>query len=221
MQVILDRLHVSNDHIPWVSLLEYHVAHHNWPSVSTLLDNIPDTFLNSGVFHVLSDDNISSLRTQSKYRMERASHQDFIIPKVNYLKIDTLPLSSAWMLRLMEEKLARNFIFLRLYWERIALLSLLAASGVLFMPSFDRSRNTKSKELVLATSMASKSFTPFKFHREAVQGVHELVIRHCVRLSLPHLLERFLTHHLLGFSKTSLTLLESYVVCIQPTAINP
>lgn len=210
-RVILDRLHVSNDHIPWVSLLEYHVAHHNWPSVSTLLDNIPDTFLNSGVLHVLSDDNISSLRTQSKYRMERASHQDFIIPKVNYLKIDTLPLSSAWMLRLMEEKLARNFIFLRLYWERIALLSLLAASGVLFMPSFDRSRNTKSKELVLATSMASKSFTPFKFHREAVQGVHELVIRHCVRLSLPHLLERFLTHHLLGFSKTSLTLLESYV----------
>lgn len=216
MQVILDRLYAANDHIGWVSLLEYYVAHNNWPTVSALLDDIPHTVLRSGVLHVLYDNNISSLHTRSHPPSGTASQQEVIIPKVNYLTMDSLPLCSGMMLRMMEEKLAKNLIFLRLYWDGITLLSLLAAAGVLYMPSLDIGRNAKSKELILATSVMGKEFTPFKFHREAMQGVHELVVRHCSEISLPHLLERYLTFHSLGLNKTSAALLESYVVCIQP-----
>lgn len=216
MQVILDRLHAVNDHIGWVSLLEYYVAHNNWPNISTLLDDIPNTVLSSGVLHVLCDDNISSLHTRSNLSSGRASQQEIIIRKVNYLKMNSLPLCSGMMLRMMEEKLAKNLIFLRLYWDGITLLSLLARTGVLFMPSLDKGRNAKCKELILATSMVGKKFTPFKFHAEAMQGVHELVVRHCLKVLLPHLLERYLTFHSLGLNKTSAALLESYMVSIQP-----
>jgi len=213
VQVILDRLNAINDHIGWESLLEYYVAHHNWPTVSALLDNIPDTVLSGGELHVF-DKQISSLITRSN--PSGTLQQEIVIPKVNYLKMNTLPLCSGMMLRMMEEKLAKNLIFLRLHWAGITLLSMLAAAGVLFMPSLDKGRNVKCKELIPATTMVGKEFTPFKFHREAMQGVHELVVRHCLEISLPHLLERYLTFHSLGVTKTSAALLRSFVVCIQP-----
>lgn len=193
------------------------MAHHNLPIVSALLDDIPHGVLSSGVLQVVYDDNISTSHMCSDSPSGTASHREVTVPKVNYLDLSSLPLCSGMMLRMMEEKLAKDLIFLRLYWDPITLLSRLAAAGILYMPSPVKGRNAKCKELILATSMVGKDFSPFRFHVEAMQGIHELVVRHCLKVSLPHLLERYLTFHSLGLNKTSAALLESYVVCSLPS----
>lgn len=223
MQVILDQSHTARESISWGSQLEYHLAHHNWSDVSNLLETLPRSVLHGGALQVYVDNDIA-LNTMSKGSGQTPTKtsciptsQEIAIRKVNLLEIDTWPLCSRWMFRLMEQRLAKDLIFLRSYWEgTIELVSLLGSAGILFKPSSDKGNSEKSKELILTTRVVEGP-TSFQFHKEAIQGVHEVVVRHCVKMSFANLLEQYLDYHALGLNKFSSALVQSYVVGTTPS----
>lgn len=218
VQVILDQSSTAQESISWGSQLEYHLAHHNWSDVSALLDTLPRSILYGGALQVYIENDIAlnSMSKRSGQTPKKTSciptSQEISIRKVNLLEIDTWPLCSKWMFRLMEQRLAKDLIFLRSYWEGTTeFVSLLGSAGILFKSSSDKVNSEKTKELILTTRVVEGP-TSFQFHKEAIQGVHEVVVRHCVKMSLAILLERYLDYHVLGLNKFSSALVQSYVV---------
>ncbi|KAG0619567.1 hypothetical protein M758_4G148600 [Ceratodon purpureus] len=220
-RVILDQSLVTSEHKSWGAQLEYHVVHHDWPQVSALLDDIPHSVLDEDELriHLDADEDVDYLHDDGKHpdldsadeHSPRSQHTEgvlCVIPKVHILGINMRPMCSAWLWHMMEVKLVRSHIFLRTHWQGTSeLVSLIAVAGLLFQPRSGKTSSSTSKQSTAVTGIPKKE----AFHKDTVRALHELVIRHCVKHSLPNLLERYLNYHSLALEKGSAAAMQSVV----------
>lgn len=223
-RVILDQSLVTREHKSWGAQLEYHVVHHDWPQVSALLDDIPHSVLDEEELriHLDADEDVDYLHDDGKHpdldsadeHSPRSQHTDgvlCVIPKVHILGINMRPMCSAWLWHMMEVKLVRSHIFLRTHWQGTSeLVSLIAAAGLLFQPRSGKTSSSTNKQSTAVSGIPKKE----SFHKDTVRALHELVVRHCVKYSLPNLLERYLNYHSLALEKGSAAAMQSVVVTL-------
>ena len=223
-RVILDQSLETREHKSWGAQLEYYVVHHDWPRVSALLDDIPHSVLDEEELriHLDADEDVEYLHDDGKHpdldsadeHSPRSPHTEgvlCVIPKVHILGINMRPMCSAWLWHLMEVKLVRSHIFLRTHWQGTSeLVSLIAATGLLFEPRSGKTSNSTSKQASAVSGIPKKE----SFHKDTVRALHELVIRHCVKYSLANLLERYLNYHSLALEKGYAAALQSVVVTL-------
>lgn len=200
MQIVLDQtLHVEV-HVAWESHLEYHMAHNNWEVVRKLLDVIPTFLLSEGSLEI----NLSSSQTSAnmKTRSKVPDHAMYIcaaeeiepvcmvVPDVKILRSSAVNTCSSWLKMLVEQELAKKYIFLKEYWESTTeIVPLLARAGLIA----DRCR---------IVSMAGSSMNSLDLavldtggtHKDAGEALHKLVVHHCTQHNLPNLLDLYLDH---------------------------
>ncbi|CAM6098196.1 unnamed protein product [Calypogeia fissa] len=221
-RILLEPLLLPEQVISWEARLEFYVAHHHWQAVIHLLEVIPSSVQYEGMLHVHldSDDTLSydpslpfsgvsdgpaagSLRNAW---LDDGETGEAVIPKVHILALDFTSVCNTSMWQIVEERLARNHIFLKEHWKgTVELMSLFARAGLLFHP-YSWGRNTRSKDLTFPGPMKGS-----KLHKDAVFGVHELVVQHCLRQSLPHFFELYLDFHSLALDKGYSTIMQYLV----------
>lgn len=216
--MILDQSLVTGEHQSWGARLEYHVVHHDWPRVAALLEDIPHSVLDDDELRVHLDTHedfdyevkhpdLDSADEQSPRSQLSSQGVMCIIPKVHILGINMRPMCSAWLWHMMEVKLVKSHIFLRSHWQGTSeLVSLLAAAGLLYHRTPGKTTHSTSRQ-----SAAPKKEP---YHKDTVRALHELVVRHCVRCSLPNLLERYLNFHSLALEKGSAAAMQTVVVTL-------
>ncbi|KAI5076391.1 hypothetical protein GOP47_0008456 [Adiantum capillus-veneris] len=192
----------------WEACLQAAITRHDWKEASSMLDSIPDTVLQQGELQVRLDcqeilEQLNSSVT-AELRLEETKFQsgldnldvdavEVIVPKVKFLGVSLGSMCTGWMGGMLEEKLVKNGIFMRSYWYGTReLISLLAKAGLLSMSSGELGKNTK-------------------FHRETEQAIHELVMRHCVRFSLPNFMALYLDYHSLALDAMSSLVMQAVV----------
>lgn len=188
-------------HVLWESQLEYHVCHSDWEQVSRLLDLIPPQFLAVGSLQVSLDglqpvSNVGCSRG-SDYGAYLCSIEELDavcmdVPEIKVFRFSCNNMSSIWLRMLMQEKLARSFIFLKEYWEGTAdILLLLARSGFITSKYEVPSKDDKIESLSVPQFPDERG----KFHVGTLQALHKLLIHHCAQYNLPYLLDLYLDQH--------------------------
>ncbi|CAA6664133.1 unnamed protein product [Spirodela intermedia] len=214
-RIVLDQPLTLGVHIPWESQFEYHVAHNNWDEIEKLLDIIPSEILVDGILRIDLDciypDSYSNGEKNTCFPTYAHSspnlEPDFVnIPDVKILKLSGASICSSWVKILLEQELAKRFIFLKEYWESTAeIMPLLAQAGLIYDNStqgaIDKLEKKSSDSQVLETDIHS--------HRDTSEALHRLVIHYCVQYALPHLLDLYLDHHKLVCDNDSLSSLEN------------
>lgn len=220
-QILLDQSFLMGVHVLWESQVEYHICHNDWEEVSKLLDLVPASILSHGSLQVSLDSvqpasNVMYNRGSSHYGKYLCSLEELDavcmdIPNVKIFRFPVNLMCSVWLRLLMEEKLAKKFIFFKEYWEGTAeIVPLLARSGFIsngYRTSFEDDNIKSSSELKFKLSGGDGTS-----HVDTVQAMHKLVVHHCAQYNLPNLLDLYLDHHKLVLDNDSLgSLLEAAV----------
>ncbi|KAE7998209.1 hypothetical protein FH972_002775 [Carpinus fangiana] len=214
-RILLDQSFLMGVNVLWESQLEYHVCRNDWEEVSKLLDLVPTSILSDGNLQVSLD----SLQPASTvgYNREPADYGNYLcsleeldavcmdIPDVKIFRFSANIMCSIWLRLLMEEKLARKFIFMKEYWEGTAeIVSLLARSGFItigYKHPFEDDHIKSSSDLKFSDSGGPS-------HVDTVKALHKLFVRHCGQNNLPNLLDLYLDHHKLVLDNESLSSLQ-------------
>ncbi|KAL5714718.1 hypothetical protein ACHQM5_016641 [Ranunculus cassubicifolius] len=220
-RIVLDQPSLMGVHVPWESQFEYYVCHNDWDEVSKLLDVIPLSSLSDGSVQV----NLDGLRSPAvvgcneKYigyenYMCSTDELDLVclnIPNVKVIKLSSSNMCSMWLRKLMEQELAKKFIFFKEYFGcSLEIVPLLSRAGFIFNDSKDVIRDEPSKHL----SDPGSSDIVGEHHKDTIEGFHKLVVHHCTKFELPNLLDLYLDHHKLLLDSGSLsTLLEATGDC--------
>lgn len=203
--VYVDQETLLIDSVSWEASLQAAITRHDWTEASSLLESIPDSVLREGELQVRLDcpDSPNSFFSVSddEAKVEETRFQggldgldvdavEVVIPKVKFLVVSLGNVCTGWMYQMTEEKLVKSGIFLRSYWNGTRqLISLLARAGLL----------SSCKSEYHGAGVEKK----VKLHKETEQAIHELVLRHCVRFSLPNLMTVYLDHHSLALDAMS------------------
>lgn len=208
--MILDQPFHSSNSILWESQLEYHVCRNNWKEVFRLLNLIPPYVLSVGSLQL----NLDVLQPTSSYggniNVKSSNYGSFLcsfeeldsvcmeVPDVQMFRFSP-DICSGWMRMLMEENLAKKFIFLKEYWEgTLEMIALLARSG--FISGIHKL--SIEDDLTETSSVRDGS----------IQALHKIFVHHCAQYNLPNLLDLYLDQHNLVLDNDSLyTLQESTV----------
>ncbi|KAG6556016.1 hypothetical protein Mapa_001956 [Marchantia paleacea] len=225
-RILLEQPLLTGQLIAWEARLEFNIAHHNWEEVATLLDTVPSYVLREGELHVQldCDDSVSSdtnlpfpgIPTYTGHAGQDWSDLDVeaveaVVPKVHVLALDLTPICSTWMWQMIEERLVKNHIFLRAYWKgTLEIMSLFARAGLLYHRYGGRVSSSRSKDGSLHGTVSGPT-KGSRLHKDAVRAIHELVVQHCVRHNLPHMLELYLDHHSLALDKGSASVMQALV----------
>lgn len=206
--MILDQSFHSANSLLWESQLEYHVCRNHWKEVFRLLDLIPAHVLSAGSLQLNLDVLQPASTLGCNMSMKSSNYGNFLcsleeldsvcmeVPDVQVYRFSP-DMCSGWMWMLMEEKLAKRFIFLKEYWEgTLEMISLLARSG------FISGRNKICLGDDLTTSVGDGT----------VQALHKIFVHHCARYNLPNLLGLYLDHHSLVLNNDSLYALQETAV---------
>ncbi|XP_010431915.1 PREDICTED: uncharacterized protein LOC104716225 isoform X1 [Camelina sativa] len=214
--IVLDQPLVIGVHVPWDSQLEYYMCHNDWDEVVKLLDLIPDDVLYDGSLQIALDCPKQSpgvnypISSRSEYICS-IEEVDAVLLDVPYIKIFRLPADircSFWLTTLMEQELARKFIFLKEYWENaLDVVYLLARAGVILgncEVSFKEESCRPSLDLCLSIKKGGENV-------DTLNAVHKLFIHYCTQYNLPNLLDLYLDHHKLVLDNDSLSSLQEAV----------
>ncbi|XP_004504003.1 uncharacterized protein [Cicer arietinum] len=209
-RMILNQSFRSDISLLWESQLDYHLCRNNWKEVFRLLDLMPAYVRSAGSLQ-LNLDVVQPVST-SPCHVKSSNYGNFLcsleeldsvcmeVPDVQIYKFSP-DICSGWIRMLMEEKLAKRFIFLREYWEGTTeLVALLARSGYI---------------------SGKNNFWLEDDHNEAslvrdgtAQALHKIFVHHCAQYNLPNVLDLYLDHHRLVLDLDSLyALQESAVDC--------
>lgn len=206
-------------HVLWESQLEYYLCHNDWEEVSKLLDLIPSSVLLDGSLQITlnGSEHTPAVGCSSKFpeygnyicSIEELDAVCMDVPGVKIFRFPASVMCSMWLRMLMEQKLAKKFIFLKEYWEGTAdIVALLARSG------FITGRSNK----VLLEDYSDESLCDLnasdggKFHVDTVQALNKLLVHHCARYNLPNLLDLYLDYHKLALDNDSLCSLKAAAV---------
>uniref|UniRef100_A0A2N9FSI1 Spatacsin C-terminal domain-containing protein n=1 Tax=Fagus sylvatica TaxID=28930 RepID=A0A2N9FSI1_FAGSY len=214
-RILLDQSFLMGVHVLWESQLEYHICHNDWEEVSKLLDLVPTSILSSRNLQVSLD----SLQPPSTvgYNRESNDYGNYLcsleeldavcmdIPDVKIFRLSANIMCSIWLRLLMEEKLAKKFIFMKEYWEGTAeIVPLLARSGFItsgYKTPFEDDNIRCSLDLKFSDGGQTS-------HVDTVQALHKLLVHHCAQYNLPNLLDLYLDHHRLVLDNDSLCSLQ-------------
>ncbi|KAG4391449.1 hypothetical protein AAZX31_05G173100 [Glycine max] len=209
-RMILNQSVHSDNPILWESQLEYHVCRNHWKEVFRLLDLMPAYVLSAGSLQL----NLDLLQPASSLgcnmNMKSSNYGNFLcsfeeldsvfmeVPDVQMYRFSP-DICSGWMRMLVEEKLAKRFIFLKEYWEgTLEMITLLARSG--FISGRDK--------ICLEDDLTKMS----SVRDGAVQALHKIFVHHCAQYNLPNLLDLYLDHHRLALENDSLYALQETAV---------
>ncbi|KAM7517827.1 hypothetical protein LguiB_016789 [Lonicera macranthoides] len=212
-RIVLDQPFLMGVNILWEAQLEYHICHNDWIEVSKLLDVIPSYSLSFGNLQVSLDGLHSAAATGDNreltdYGSYVCSIDDLdavcmAVPNVRIFRFSANKMCSLWLRTLVEQQLAKKFIFSKEYWEGTAeIIPLLARSG--FLTSTHEIPNLD--ELIEGSS--EPNFSNEAIQSGAVQILHKLVVHHCAQYNLPNLLDIYLDHHELALNNDSLSVFQ-------------
>lgn len=212
-RVVLDQPFLMGVNTLWESQLEYYMGHNDGMQVSMLLEVIPAYALSGGALSIRLD----SMRSDSvvEYGREIPDHANYIcsldeldgvcmnVPNIKIFRIPTNNMCSMWLRMLMDQQLAKKFVFLKDYWEGTAeIVPILARSGFIFDVHGSSSLEESGEgltELVLSVTDAT-------FHPDAILALHKLIVQFCAQCNLLNLLDIYLDHHKLAVDQDSLSL---------------
>ncbi|KAF9603991.1 hypothetical protein IFM89_039345 [Coptis chinensis] len=198
-RIVLDQPFLMGVHVAWESQLEYHVCHNDWEEVSKLVDLIPLSLLSDAGLQVNLDGLHSAASSHGfldyeKYicSTEELDSLCMDIPKVKIIKFSSSQMCNTWLKMLMEQALAKKFIFLKEYFEGTAeIIPLLSRSGFII---------NKSKSLT-----REESGLGGECHKDTLQAFHKLFVHYCAQYGLPNLLDLYIDHHELVLDNVSLS----------------
>ncbi|XP_023634817.1 uncharacterized protein LOC17879534 [Capsella rubella] len=214
--IVLDQPLVMGVHVPWDSQLEYYMCHNDWDEVLKLLDLIPEDLLYDGSLQIALDCPKQSpgvnysISSRSEYICS-IEEVDAVLMDVPYIKIFRLPADircSLWLTTLMEQELAKKFIFLKEYWDNaLDVVYLLARAGFILGNSEDSFKEESCKpslDLCLSIKNGGENV-------DTLNAVHKLFMHYCTQYNLPNLLDLYLDHHELVLDNDSLSSLQEAV----------
>lgn len=205
----------------WESQLEYYVCHNNCLEVSELLEAIPLYALSSGSLSIGLDD----IRPASsiEYDHELLGYKNYTsfleeldtvcmnVPNIRVFRFSANSACSMWLRRLMEQQLAKKYIFLADYWHSTAdIVPLLAQSGFmidLHDNSLLEGANDSSSDSLLVIGDAS-------IDSDISRSLHKVVVHFCAQNNLLYLLDVYLDLHKLAIDHDSLSFLLEAAVSI-------
>lgn len=222
-QIVLDQHFLMGIQVLWESQLEYYICHNDWVEVSKLLDMIPSSLLSYGSLQISLDSlqSASTLGCNQDFpdygnyicSIEELDTVSIDVPAIKIFRCAANNMCSIWLRVFMERKLAKNFTFLKDYWEGTAeIIPLLAHSD--FITS--RNRTPLQDKSIESSSDLNISDIDELSHADTVQAFHKLVIHHCVRYNLANLLDIYLDHHKLALDNESLSSLQEAAVSFLP-----
>lgn len=215
VQIVLDQPFLMGVHVLWESQLEYYICHNDWEEVLKLLDVVPAIVLADGILQVTLDGlpPVSSIGCNSEcfetgnYLCSVEEDLDVVcmdVPDIKILKLPAQVMCSMcmWLRMLLEQELAKKFIFLKEYWEDTAeIVSVLARSGFVIT---NKSKISDDYDSVESMSDLNLSKIDGSSSTDSVQALHKLFLHHCARNSLPNLLDLYLDHQKLVLDSNSL-----------------
>lgn len=191
-RIVLDQ-HEAD--VAWESQLEYHMSHNDWEEVCKLLDMIPASLLSEGNLEINLDSSLISANTTfpdpAMYicAAEELEPVCMDIPDVKIFRSSAINTCSSWLRMLVEQELAKKYIFLKEYWEGTAeIMPLLARAGLII----DIDKVTDLGNSSLHSCDLAVSDQARKPHEEAAEALHKLVVRYCTHYNLPNLLDLYL-----------------------------
>ena len=213
---MLDQPFLMGVHVLWESQLEYYASHNDWDEISKLVDIIPSSVLANGSLQISLD---SSQQTPAVgYRSEFSDYGNYIsieeldavcldIPGIKIFRFPVSAICSTWLTRLIEQELAKKHIFLKEYWGGTAeIVGLLARAGFI----------SRSKNILVDDDNDDGLTDPhLSVGRPSIgtmQGLHKLVIHHCVQYNLPNLLDLYIDLHRMALDTNSLSSLAEAAV---------
>lgn len=215
VQMILNQSLHSDISLLWESQLEYHVCRNHWKEVFRLLDSMPAHVLSVGSLQLNLDvvQPASSLGCNMKSSnygsllcsLEELDSVCMEVPDVQIYRFSP-DICSGWIRMLIEETLAKRFIFLKEYWEgTMELVGVLAHSG------FISGKNNIRLEDDLNETSPVRDGT--------VQALHRIFVHHCAQYNLPNLLDLYLDHHNLVLDLDSLYALQETAVSFSASIV--
>lgn len=233
MQIVLDQPLLMGVHVPWESQMEYYISHNDWDEVSKLLDLVPASVLSDGILQIALDGLQPALTVECNSEFSDCGNYicsieelDVVcmdVPDVKIFRLSSDVMCSTWLRMLMEQELAKKFIFLKEYWEGTAeIVNLLARAGFI-----TQEYNVPLEEdLIKGSSGLNFLESDERFHVNTIHALHKLVVQHCAQYNLPNLLDLYLDHHKLVLDNDSLCSLEDSAVsfllsceCLVPYSI--
>lgn len=213
-RILLDQPLLMGVNVLWESQLEYHACHNDWLEVSKLLEVVPPYALSPGCLSIsLGDIHPTSSIEHGQELPGFNNYSGFLedldtvsmsVPNVRLFRFSTNRTCSVWLRRLMEQQLAKKFIFLGDYWNSASdIVPLLAQSGFmidLHANSFLDEGNDSSSDSLLVIGDAS-------IDPDAVQSLHKVVVHFCAQYNLLNLLDIYLDAHKLAVDHDSLSFL--------------
>ncbi|KAK7358900.1 hypothetical protein VNO77_00841 [Canavalia gladiata] len=209
-RMILNQSFHSNISLLWESQLEYHVCRNHWKEVFRLLDLMPAYVLSAGSLQLNLDvlQPASSLGCNMNVKSSNYGSLLCSLEELDSVCMEVLDVQiyrfapdmcSEWMRMIMEEKLAKRFIFLKEYWEgTLEMIALLARSGFIC----GRDKICLEDDLTETSSVRNGT----------VQALHKIFVHHCAQYNLPNLLDLYLDHHSLVLNNDSLYALQETAV---------
>ncbi|GAY58688.1 hypothetical protein CUMW_188900 [Citrus unshiu] len=199
-RIVLDQPFHMGVHVLWESQLEYHICHNDWEEVSKLLEFIPASVLSEGSLQIALDvlqpatvGCNSELPDFGNYicSIEDLDAVCLDVPKIKVFRFSANGICSTWLRMLMEQELAKKFVFLKEYWEGTGeIVSLLARSG------FIMNRNKMSPEDDSIESFSDLNLSNIgRSTVDTLHALHKLLVHHCAEHNLPNLLDLYLDHH--------------------------
>ncbi|GFP83268.1 protein ddb_g0268328 [Phtheirospermum japonicum] len=213
-EILLDQPLLMGVNVLWESQLEYHVCHNAWLEVSKLLEVIPAYALSRGSLSISLDD--IQPASSVEYGQELPGYNNYTnfleeldsvfmnVPSIRIFRFSANRACSVWLKMLIEQQLAKEFIFLVDYWHGTAnIVPLLARSGFMIDNndnSFLEGANCSSSDSLLVIGGAS-------INMDTAQALHKVVIHFCAQYNLMNLLDIYLDHHKLAIDHNSLSFL--------------
>ncbi|KAI3451060.1 hypothetical protein Pfo_007725 [Paulownia fortunei] len=213
-RVLLDQPLLMGVNVLWESQLEYHACHNDWLEVSKLLEVIPSYALSRGSLSISLDD--IQPASSIDYSQELPGYNNYTnfleeldtvcmnVPSIRVFRFSANGACSVWLRMLMEQQLAKEFVFLAEYWHGTTdIVPLLARSGFMIDMhdnSFLDGANDSSSDTLLGIGGAS-------INPDTVQALHKVVIHFCAQYNLLNLLDIYLDHHKLAIDHNSLSFL--------------
>ncbi|XP_068653693.1 uncharacterized protein [Aristolochia californica] len=201
-RIVLDQPFLMGVHVLWESQLEYYVCHNDWDEILKLLNMVPATLLSDGSLQISLDELVSS--TAAGGHKKISDHVDYFcpmeeldsvcinVPNVKLFNLSIDKMCSLWLRTLIEQELAKNFIFMKDYWEGTEeIVALLARSGFI-TGTYGLTDCSKSSA---KTTDPHSSKLSVSLCKETMQALYRLIIHHCSRYNLPNLLDLYLDHH--------------------------
>eukprot|EP00257_Ricinus_communis_P021930 XP_015581513.1 uncharacterized protein LOC8264038 isoform X1 [Ricinus communis] len=214
-RIVLDQPFLMGVHVLWESQLEYYLCHDDWQEVFKLMDFVPASAVSRGSLQVSLDStkHVPAVGSSSQFpaygsyicSIEEVDAVCMDVPGIKIFRFSADAMCSMWLRMLMEQELAKKFIFLKDYWEGTAeIVALLARSGFITR----RPSRVHLEDYSVESSSDLNVSDGAQYQFDTTQALHKLFLHHCVQYRLPNLLELYLDHHNPVLDNDSLYLLQ-------------